>query len=130
MIGTIGVMAWVPDHHCAEVGYSLGRKWWRQGYASEALAELLNRLFAEPGVNRVEAMCDVRNPASARVMEKCGMRREGILRQRVYNKGEAVDVLLYAAVRSDRSRPAFRETARAESGAAGDTEGRRSGAGE
>ena len=95
-----------------------------------ALAELLNRLFAEPGVNRVEAMCDVRNPASARVMEKCGMRREGILRQRVYNKGEAVDVLLYAAVRSDRSRPAFRETARAESGAAEDTEGRRSGAGE
>ena len=130
MIGTIGVMAWVPDHHCAEVGYSLGRKWWRQGYASEALAELLNRLFAEPGVNRVEAMCDVRNPASARVMEKCGMRREGILRQRVYNKGEAVDVLLYAAVRSDRSRPAFRETARAESGAAEDPEGRRSGAGE
>ena len=130
IIGTIGVMAWVPDHHCAEVGYSLGRKWWRQGYASEALAELLNRLFAEPGVNRVEAMCDVRNPASARVMEKCGMRREGILRQRVYNKGEAVDVLLYAAVRSDRSRPAFRETARAESGAAEDPEGRRSGAGE
>jgi FlaA1/EpsC-like NDP-sugar epimerase len=45
---------------------------------------------------------DVRNPASGRVMEKCGMRREGLLRQRVRNKGEAVDVLLYAAIAADR----------------------------
>jgi len=35
-------------------------------------------------------------------MEKCGMRREGLLRQRVRNKGEAVDVLLYAALAEDR----------------------------
>lgn len=102
VIGTIGVMAWFPEHRSVEVGYSLGRKWWHFGYAPEALDRLLKLLFEEGGINRVEAQCDVRNPASARVMEKCGMRREGILRQRVCNKGEMVDVILYAMLAEDR----------------------------
>ncbi|MBQ9251255.1 MAG: GNAT family N-acetyltransferase [Clostridia bacterium] len=102
IIGTIGVMGWWPDHRSMEVGYSLGRAWWHQGYAAEALGSLLNLLFEQTEVNRVEGQCDVRNPNSGRVMEKCGMRREGTLRQRVYNKGEYVDVALYAILRTDR----------------------------
>ncbi len=102
VIGTIGVMSWFPDHRSAEVGYSLGRAWWHQGYAAEALGALMDLLFDVGELNRIEAQCDVRNPDSARVMEKCGMKREGILRERVWNKGEAVDVMLYAALRSDR----------------------------
>ncbi len=50
----------------------------------------------------MEAQCDVRNPASARVMEKCGMRREGILRQKLINKGEKIDVMMYAILKEDR----------------------------
>ena len=102
VIGTMGVMAWIPEYRVAEVGYSLGKKWWRQGYAAEALSALMDLMFDEMRINRVEGQCDVRNPASGRVMEKCGMRREGLLRQRVRNKGEAVDVLLYAAIAADR----------------------------
>jgi len=102
VIGTMGVMAWIPEYRVAEVGYSLGKKWWRQGYAAEALSALMDLMFDEMRINRVEGQCDVRNPASGRVMEKCGMRREGLLRQRVRNKGEAVDVLLYAALAEDR----------------------------
>ena len=41
------------------------------------------------------------NPASGRVMEKSGMKKEGILRQRIRNKGEYVDVALFAILRSD-----------------------------
>lgn len=96
LIGTIGIMGWSREHRSAEVGYSFGRPWWHHGYASEALGCLLDLLFERTDVNRVEAQCDVRNGSSARVMEKCGMRREGILRQRLFNKGEAVDVMLYA----------------------------------
>ena len=96
IIGTIGIMAWYPDNRSAEVGYSLGKPWWHKGYAPEALDRLLELMFGEMDLNRVEAQCDVRNGNSARVMEKCGMRREGILRQRVINKGEPVDVMLYA----------------------------------
>ena len=102
LIGTMGIMAWYPDHGCMEVGYSLGRTWWNRGYATEALGRLLKLLFSETGIHRVEAQCDVRNPASARVMEKCGMRREGILRQKLINKGEKIDVMLYAVLKEDR----------------------------
>ena len=106
VIGTMGVMAWIPEYRVAEVGYSLGKKWWRQGYAAEALSALMDLMFDEMRINRVEGQCDVRNPASGRVMEKCGMRREGLLRQRVRNKGETVDVLLYAAIAADRENKA------------------------
>ena len=51
------------------------------------------------------------NPASGRVMEKCGMRKEGVLRQRLYNKGKFVDVALYAILKDD-ARPARRAPAR------------------
>ena len=102
VIGTIGIMAWYPEHGNAEVGYSLGRAWWHRGYAPEALERVIRLLFDETDVCRVEAQCDTRNLNSARVMEKCGMRREGILRGRICNKGERVDVMMYARLREDQ----------------------------
>ena len=104
VIGTIGIMAWNPEHRVMEVGYSLGQSWWHRGYAAEALACLLNLLFSA-GIHRVEGVCDTRNTASARVMEKCGMKREGLLRKKIYNKGEYVDVFLYAALAEDCGKP-------------------------
>ena len=101
VIGTIGIMGWMPEHRSAEIGYSLGKPWWHQGYAPEALARVIQLMFEKTEINRIEAQCDVRNPASARVMEKCGMKREGLLRQRVRNKGEMADVLLYSILREE-----------------------------
>lgn len=104
VIGTMGIMGWNPEYRCMEVGYSFGQAWWRRGYAPEALERVLGLIFEETDINRVEGQCDVRNPASARVMEKCGMQREGILRQRVLNKGEMIDVMLYAILKEDWDR--------------------------
>ena len=101
VIGTIGLMSYFPEHRSAEVGYSFGKAWWHHGYAPEALSALLDFLFEKMKLNRVEAQCDVRNGPSARVMEKSGMRREGLLRQRVINKGSPVDVYLYAVLREE-----------------------------
>ena len=56
-------------------------------------------------INRIEAQHELDNPASGRVMEKCGMRKEGVLRQRLYNKGKFVDVALYAILKSDPRKP-------------------------
>lgn len=101
MIGTIGFM-WVScEHRSAEVGYSLARDCWNQGYATEALAAVLRFGFDTLGLNRIEAQHELTNPASGRVMEKCGMTCEGILRQRVFNKGRFSDVKLYAILRDD-----------------------------
>ena len=62
-------------------GYVLGRAYWGQGLMTEALSYLVNWSLEQPGVFRAYAFCDVENPASARVMEKAGMTREGILRR-------------------------------------------------
>lgn len=62
-------------------GYVLGRAHWGRGLAAEALRPLIDWALAQPGIYRAWAFCDVDNPASARVMEKAGMVREGILRR-------------------------------------------------
>ena len=101
VIGTIGFM-WYSDVNCsAEVGYSFSRAFWNAGYATEALRAVISSVFSSLPLNRLEAQHDVRNPASGRVMEKCGMRNEGILRQRVRNKDEFIDTVLWSLLRSD-----------------------------
>ena len=101
VIGTIGIMWYSSENLSAEIGYSLSRSFWNKGYASQALSAVIGSLFRDLGLNRIEGQCDTRNPASGRVMEKCGMKKEGILRQRIKNKGEFIDVALYSILRSD-----------------------------
>lgn len=103
VIGTIGLMWYSSANSSAEVGYSLSADHWNRGLATEALRAVLDFCFDRLTLNRVEAQYDVRNPASGRVMEKCGLRQEGILRNRIYNKSEYVDVALCAVLRSDRN---------------------------
>ncbi|MBQ6382832.1 MAG: GNAT family N-acetyltransferase [Clostridia bacterium] len=101
VIGSVGFM-WVSEENSsAEVGYSLSRQYWNRGYATEALSAVLRSAFSVLPLNRIEAQRDLRNPASGRVMEKCGMHQEGTLRSRIYNKGEFIDVVLCAILRSD-----------------------------
>lgn len=69
---------------------------------TEALREVIRFGFDRMLLHRIEAQHEVENPASGRVMEKAGMRREGVLRGRLYNKGKYVDVVLYAILREDR----------------------------
>ena len=101
VIGTIGLMWIQRDNRSAEVGYSLSRPYWNQGLMTEALEETLRFCFETLRLNRVEAQHEVDNPASGAVMRHVGMHREGMLRQRVYNKGHYVDVELYAILRTD-----------------------------
>jgi len=65
----------------ADLGYALARKFWGQGIATEAVSQIVNWTLAVPDIYRVWALCDVDNAASARVLEKVGMKREGILRR-------------------------------------------------
>ncbi|NJK57865.1 MAG: GNAT family N-acetyltransferase [Pleurocapsa sp. SU_5_0] len=65
----------------ADLGYVLTKSEWGKGYTPEALQALINWVLGEDEIYRIWAVCDVENAASARVMEKVGMQREGILRQ-------------------------------------------------
>ena len=78
LVGSIGVRL---GHHDAGFGYVLGQKYWRRGLMAEALTLLVDWSLAQPEIYRAWAFCDAENPASARVMEKAGMQREGTLRR-------------------------------------------------
>lgn len=64
-----------------DLGYALARRWWRQGLMSEAVAWIVQWALAQPRIHRVWATCDVENVASARLLERVGMQREGTLRK-------------------------------------------------
>ena len=101
VIGTIGFMWANADNRAAEVGYSLARAQWNHGYMTEALKAILAFGFNELHLNRIEAQHETDNPASGRVMLHAGMRKEGCLRARLFNKGRFVDVDLYAILAND-----------------------------
>jgi len=64
-----------------ELGYVLARPFWGQGYMTEAVKGVIAWALRQKDIYRVWAVSDVDNAASARVMEKAGMQREGILRR-------------------------------------------------
>jgi [ribosomal protein S5]-alanine N-acetyltransferase len=77
----LGTVALRLQGHRAELGYALGRAHWGRGFATEAANAVVAWALAQPELHRVWAICDVDNVASAHVLEKIGMEREGLLRR-------------------------------------------------
>jgi [ribosomal protein S5]-alanine N-acetyltransferase len=78
LVGTIELR---PQSHRVELGYVLARACWGRGLMSEVVRVLVDWALDQSDVHRVWAVCDVENSASARVLEKAGMEREGMLRR-------------------------------------------------
>ena len=98
----IGMIRLQHHNHRAELGYVLARPYWNRGLMSEALQPLIARAIAQPNIYRVWAVCDVENLASARVLEKVGMIREGILHRWLIHpnmSNEPRDCFCYAKVK-------------------------------
>jgi len=98
----VGAISCRPDGCRAEIGYVLNRRYWAMGYATEAARRVMECLFTDGAVWRVCATCDVDNLASARVLEKIGMMREGKLRRFVIRPNigsQPRDSFIYARVR-------------------------------
>jgi [ribosomal protein S5]-alanine N-acetyltransferase len=90
------------DPHRLEFGYVLARPWWGQGLMTEVLTEVVQWALAQPAIFRIGAVCDVENVRSARVMEKAGLVREGVLRRYLIHPGmgnKPRDCFSYARVR-------------------------------
>lgn len=100
----IGDLALVAVHgENAHTGYALSRKFWGKGIMTEAYAEVLRYLFEEVGFHRIESSHAVHNPASGRVMEKCGLSYEGTFRKafRLLSTGEWEDIVYRAILEED-----------------------------
>ena len=83
-------------HRRGEIGYIIAPEFAGHGLATEGAAELLRMGFELLGLHRMEGQCDARNVASARVMQRIGMRREAHFHENEYVKGEWTDALIYA----------------------------------
>lgn len=100
VIGDISVVRWNAEDEWCELGYCLGQKYWNMGLMTEALTRVLDYLFYTVGFFRVQLRHDACNPASGRVMQKCGLQPEGVLRgYKMRRDGSRADICLYAALR-------------------------------
>ena len=102
VIGSISIVKLEENHFSCEVGYCMSRNYWGKGIMSEALKEVIDYLFSEVGLNRIEARHDTNNRASGKVMSKSGMKYEGTLRQaKLRDYTEFYDLSIYAILKDD-----------------------------
>jgi [ribosomal protein S5]-alanine N-acetyltransferase len=98
----IGMIEMRLNDFTADVGYVVSRQHWGKGMATEALGSLVEWALRQESIYRVWALCDVENLASARVLEKVEMRREGVLRRQIVHPNisdEPRDCYCYAIVK-------------------------------
>lgn len=98
-IGTIPEEGW--KKHQAEIGYWIGEPYWGQGIASEAVKAFCEFCFRELGYKKLYGGVLDPNKGSLRVLEKCGFKKEGLLRQEVVKNGVCYDVHHYGLLASD-----------------------------
>lgn len=95
---------WAAEHQQVEIGYVLHPQHHGQGFATEAARVLLKIAFDDLKAHRVIGRLEARNTASARVLEKLGMRKEAHFRENEFVKGEWNDELVYAILAVEWSR--------------------------
>lgn len=93
------------ERHTANVGYWLGTRFWGRGLASEALAELIRYMIEATDVEQLTATCFGWNPASRRVLEKCGFALEGVRRGVVRKWDRTTDLWIYGRLLDREQRP-------------------------
>jgi len=100
-LGEIGLNLAAVKFKSAEIYYSVARAHWGKGYASEAAKAVVQFVFETLQLHRLEAGVATFNPGSIRVLEKMGMRREGLRRKILPIDGEWIDNYLYAMLAED-----------------------------
>ncbi|HEY4391050.1 MAG TPA: GNAT family N-acetyltransferase [Paenibacillus sp.] len=102
LIGSCGFNTWeLSGAYRGEIGYDLGRDFWRQGYMTEALRLMLNYGFMTMGLNRIEALVDPRNSASRSILQSFTFCEEGVLREYQRTEEGFVDLFIYSLLRRD-----------------------------
>lgn len=98
-VGGIGVELGRGEYaKSGRFGYWLGEVYWGRGIMTAAVCTTSDYVLSHYGLVRLEAPVFQWNPASMRVLEKCGFDREGILRRSIIKNGEVIDTVLFAKV--------------------------------
>ncbi|MCO5972459.1 GNAT family N-acetyltransferase [Actinoallomurus soli] len=101
LVGDVVLMWTSREHRQGEIGYVFHPDHGGRGYATEAAEVMLRLGFEGLGLHRLVGRLDGRNTASARVLERLGMRREAHLIQNEIVKGEWTDEVIYAMLKDE-----------------------------
>jgi ribosomal-protein-alanine N-acetyltransferase len=101
LIGSIDLRGWNTDNKCGDVGYAISKDYWNKGFVSEAMKAVIKFGFEQLQLNRIEAHCQKENIGSWRVMEKCGMKYEGTLREKVFIKKRYRSMKMYSILKKE-----------------------------
>ena len=104
VIGSISVVDFDERVDMVEIGFCIGRNWWGQGIMTEAFQAVIDFLFGEVGVQRIEAGHDPNNPASGAVQRKCGLKYEGTLRRSIRSNQGITDKVVLAILKEEWSK--------------------------
>lgn len=100
LIGSASVRATDRNAKAGELGYTLNREYWGNGYATAAVGHLLRLGFEDLGLERISATCDARNAASIRVLEKSGFKLEERRSEDPENNKGRVETLVFGLHRT------------------------------
>lgn len=101
VVGNVMLFRFNEESRRAEIGYSMARAHWGQGYMDEALRAVIDYAFGPLDLNRIEADIDPRNDNSAKSLKRLGFREEGVLRERWIVAGEKSDTAYYGLLASE-----------------------------
>ena len=97
IIGTIGLLPKNPKlPNQYELGFVLGESWWGKGYAYEAANTLISFTNKNFKIEKILAYCATQNIFSFKLLEKLGMKREGIIKKHLLKNGDFLDSYLYS----------------------------------
>jgi RimJ/RimL family protein N-acetyltransferase len=100
LMGAIGIDIDESNQN-GELGYWIGRSFRKRGYTSEAALAVVEFGLQKLSLHKIFAHAMTRNPASSRVMEKIGMKREGLLKEHVRKWGVFEDIALYGILQNE-----------------------------
>ncbi|MFI8706726.1 GNAT family N-acetyltransferase [Bacillus sp. NPDC077411] len=100
-VGTVGFNNLQLWSKRSEIGYDIHPAFWRKGYASEAVKEVLAYGFQELDLFRIGAITYPENTASSHLLLKLGFQEEGLLRGYIYQENQSNDALVYSILKMD-----------------------------
>jgi len=100
-IGSVVFEHWDKHHNSSEIGYDLSPEFWGKGFMIEALNSILDFVFSQMKVNRLEATTNPTNNRSMKLLKKIGFTEEGKLRQKYYFNGNYHDELIFSLLEEE-----------------------------
>lgn len=101
LIGTIEYVKWLPNHYRAEISFVLSKRFWGKGYILEATKKVIQFGFSHMELQKIEALSMIENVQSQRVLQKLGMRFEGVLRNHWWIKDQFRDIVQYSILKKE-----------------------------